>query len=282
MTQERPELNYYIKDYCKRMSKGKMRTYDQQENLPWQLEWIWHVHRLHSLAYLNDYCDKQDKLKKSKNLFSSNNTNLQFIPSIDLRSAVIRQKDFNRSIPKNNEQLYSNLISSKMKSLKHLNLNFEICEWEHNMYNHEDYVDLNYKELSIRKNSLNSLETIIIGYIPKGNRDYSTTRISFYSLIDKLLPCLPKLKNLIINSIYLDESDYQYYQHKKSSIEGKKSVIPSNLKVIKIWTDMTQYKEEKKKLKKLLRNYFMNDSSSDTTTIKIFTINNKNVLKEKF
>ncbi|CAF1363324.1 unnamed protein product [Rotaria sordida] len=123
MTQERPELNYYIKDYCKRMSKGKMRTYDQQENLPWQLEWIWHVHRLHSLAYLNDCnkqlsdelvdkkcpkliidCDKQDKLKKSKNLFSSNNTNLQFIPSIDLRSAVIRQKDFNRSIPKNNER----------------------------------------------------------------------------------------------------------------------------------------------------------------------------------
>ncbi|CAF1278496.1 unnamed protein product [Rotaria sp. Silwood1] len=44
MTQEEPELNYYIKDYCKRMSKGKMRTYDQQENLPWQLERIWHVH----------------------------------------------------------------------------------------------------------------------------------------------------------------------------------------------------------------------------------------------
>ncbi|CAF5084424.1 unnamed protein product, partial [Rotaria sp. Silwood1] len=110
MSQEGPELNYYINDYCKRMSKGKMRTYDQQENLPWQLEWICHVHRLHPLAYLNDCnkqlsdelvdkkcpkliidCDKQDELKKSKNPFSSNNTNLQFIPSIDLRSAVIRQ-----------------------------------------------------------------------------------------------------------------------------------------------------------------------------------------------
>ncbi|CAF1226836.1 unnamed protein product [Rotaria sordida] len=231
----------------------------------------------------------KDKFSKLKSLTLNNIklatlSNIIFDKTIKLYKTLERlslMKDINVEACEI-EELCSNLISSKMKSLKYLNLNFEICEWEHNMYNHEDYVDLNYKELSIRKNSLNSLETIIIGYIPKANRDYSTTRISFYSLIDKLLPCLPKLKNLIINSIYLDESDYQYYQHKKSSIEGKKSVIPSNLKVIKIWTDVTQFKEEKKKLKKLLRNYFMNDSSLDTTTIKIFTINNKNVLKEKF
>ncbi|CAF3834414.1 unnamed protein product [Rotaria sp. Silwood1] len=82
MTQEEPELNYYIKDYCKRMNE----LVDKK------------------CPKLIIDCDKQDKLKKSKNPFSSNYTNLQFIPSIDLRSAVIRQKDFNRSIPKNNER----------------------------------------------------------------------------------------------------------------------------------------------------------------------------------
>ena len=52
-----------------------------------------------------------------------------------------------------------------MKSLKYLTLNFEIyeCECEHDMYKPEDYVNLNFEELSITKNSLNNLETIIIG-----------------------------------------------------------------------------------------------------------------------
>ncbi|CAF4069747.1 unnamed protein product [Rotaria sordida] len=114
------------------------------------------------------------------------------------------------------QELCNNLISSKMKSLKYLNLNFEIyeCECEHDVYEPKDYVDLNFEELSIRENSLNNLKTIIIGYIPKNDRDFATTRISFYSLAEKLLPCLPKLKNLIINSVYLDLYDYQYYKRK--------------------------------------------------------------------
>ncbi|CAF1335112.1 unnamed protein product [Rotaria sordida] len=180
------------------------------------------------------------------------------------------------------QELCNNLISSKMKSLKYLNLNFEIyeCECEHDVYEPKDYVDLNFEELSIRENSLNNLKTIIIGYIPKNDRDFATTRISFYSLAEKLLPCLPKLKNLIINSVYLDLYDYQYYKRKTSSIEEKKFVISSNLKLIKIWIIVNKYKkDDNKKLQKMLRNYFLNNNS---TTIKIFTINNKNVLRKKF
>jgi hypothetical protein len=40
------------------MVKGRLRTEKQQSKLPWQIEWIWHVHRLHPLEYLND-CTKQ-------------------------------------------------------------------------------------------------------------------------------------------------------------------------------------------------------------------------------
>ncbi|CAF1222446.1 unnamed protein product [Rotaria sp. Silwood1] len=129
------------------------------------------------------------------------------------------------------EELCNNLISSKMKSLKYLNLNFEIheCECEHDVYKREDYVDLNFEELSIRKNSLNNLETVIIGYIPKNDCDFSTTRISFYSLAEKLLPCLPKLKNLIINSVYLDSYDDQYYQRKRMRVKIMENANPASM-----------------------------------------------------
>lgn len=40
-------LNSFIEDYCKRMSQQQMKTKYQQRRLPWQIEWIWHVHRLH-------------------------------------------------------------------------------------------------------------------------------------------------------------------------------------------------------------------------------------------
>ncbi len=31
-----------------------MSTKKQQLKLPWQIEWIWHVHRLHPIAYDKD------------------------------------------------------------------------------------------------------------------------------------------------------------------------------------------------------------------------------------
>ena len=110
MTTEGPVLNYYIRDYCKRMAKQEMRTKEQQLKLPWQIEWIWHVHRLHPLAYLNDcknqlegglvhkkvrkFINKSNKKEKAKRSFSLILSHLLFVPSIDLKKAVIRQKDF--------------------------------------------------------------------------------------------------------------------------------------------------------------------------------------------
>ena len=54
MMQEGPMLDYFIKDYCKRMAQQEMTAKREQLKLPWQIEWIWHVHRLHPLAYEKD------------------------------------------------------------------------------------------------------------------------------------------------------------------------------------------------------------------------------------
>ncbi|CAF1127650.1 unnamed protein product [Rotaria sp. Silwood1] len=93
------------------MARHEINTKHQQIKLPIETEWIWHVHRLHPLSYYND-CTKQlsdgklvDKKvrqllhsygnkRHSKVYFSSINSRLLFIPSIDLRKAVIRQRDF--------------------------------------------------------------------------------------------------------------------------------------------------------------------------------------------
>jgi hypothetical protein len=45
MQEER--LNRFIEEYCRRMSQQEMTTKHQQRRLPWRIEWIWHVHRLH-------------------------------------------------------------------------------------------------------------------------------------------------------------------------------------------------------------------------------------------
>jgi hypothetical protein len=111
MTKEGTILNNCINDYCRRMAQGKMRTTAEQSKLPWQIEWIWHVHRLHPLHYLNDcykqisggvvdkqahtLLEKHKKTNKSMMIFSSNNmSDSLFYPSIDLTSAIIRQNDF--------------------------------------------------------------------------------------------------------------------------------------------------------------------------------------------
>ncbi|CAF1256041.1 unnamed protein product [Adineta steineri] len=117
MTEQGVELDYFIQDYCKRMAQQEMISKKQQLKLPWQIEWIWHVHRLHPIAYFND-CTKQlqggnlvDKLaynliekryKKhdSKTVFTSIKNDSSFVPSIDLTQAVIRQRYFLQNFQK--------------------------------------------------------------------------------------------------------------------------------------------------------------------------------------
>ncbi|CAF3427001.1 unnamed protein product, partial [Rotaria socialis] len=111
LTEEGPLLNQFIKDYCNRMAGRKMETIRQQMNLPLEIEWIWHVHRLHPIAYYND-CTKQlsdgqvlDKkicqvLKNfqfendSISRVSSMDSHSSFVPSTDLAKAAIRQRGF--------------------------------------------------------------------------------------------------------------------------------------------------------------------------------------------
>ncbi len=64
---------------------------------------------------------------------------------------------------------------------------------------------------------------------------------------------------------------------------GINSIIPLNLKLIQIWTDRYKYQqdEEKRKTREFLENFFLNNNASETTTIKIFRIDNQNVLETK-
>jgi len=106
MRKEGPLLDSFIQDYCQRMVRGEMKTADQQLILPWEIEWIWHVHRLHPLEYLND-CRNQladglvDKkaIRLTHNDMKKNKSKktvllMNDFSSIDLRSAVIRQNNF--------------------------------------------------------------------------------------------------------------------------------------------------------------------------------------------
>jgi len=61
---------------------------------------------------------------------------------------------------------------------------------------------------------------------------------------------------------------------------GMNSNIPLNLKLIKIWTDPFQYKQDdRKKVREFLQNFFTNNNSTQTTNIKIVHIDNENVLE---
>ncbi|UJR18954.1 hypothetical protein I4U23_022083 [Adineta vaga] len=103
------------------------------------------------------------------------------------------------------QKLCNNLISSQMKSLIYLYLNFEPYQCGcHNCRNSFlGDIHLDFEELSKRGESLSQLETLIIGELCDDD-DYimSTPTLGYYSLIIDLLPCLPKLKNLFINSIH--------------------------------------------------------------------------------
>ncbi|CAF1068418.1 unnamed protein product [Rotaria sp. Silwood1] len=112
------------------------------------------------------------------------------------------------------ERLCSSLISSKMKLLKYFMLNFErswsVCEC--NLYMRSNYLDLEFTELVEGEKSFSHLETIIIGSM-SDDCYLSETTICFHILIEHLLPCLPKLKNLIIDSIHFETFyDRQKYQ----------------------------------------------------------------------
>ncbi|CAF2896828.1 unnamed protein product [Rotaria sp. Silwood2] len=93
------------------MARQEIVAKHKQRRLPWQINWIWHVHRLHPMAYNND-CTKQllngelvDKTYRrlrikelrryhSVNLFESIRNPPTFVPSIDLTKAVVHQRDF--------------------------------------------------------------------------------------------------------------------------------------------------------------------------------------------
>jgi hypothetical protein len=98
------------------MIDGEMKTEKQQSRLPWQTDWIWHVHRLHPIHYLND-CRKQlrDGLVQKKTVrliqihleneilkreLSSPKSYFLFHPSLDLRKAVVQQNEFLKNFQK--------------------------------------------------------------------------------------------------------------------------------------------------------------------------------------
>ncbi|CAF3092897.1 unnamed protein product, partial [Rotaria sp. Silwood2] len=101
MTQDRKLLNQYIDEYCQKMAREEMVTDDQRSQLSWEILWIWHVHRLHPLAYYND-CTSQlpngqlvdPKVQYVLSDASTHRPHPSFIPSVNLVEAVIRQRTF--------------------------------------------------------------------------------------------------------------------------------------------------------------------------------------------
>ncbi|CAF1274545.1 unnamed protein product [Rotaria magnacalcarata] len=111
MIEKGDKLNYFIKDYCHRMSNNQMMSKYRQSELPWEIDWIWHVHRLHPINYYND-CIKQipnnifiDKRIQKLTIdeyhkfdYSNSekriNNQITFVPSFDLGKAVLSQRDF--------------------------------------------------------------------------------------------------------------------------------------------------------------------------------------------
>ncbi|CAF1137414.1 unnamed protein product [Rotaria sordida] len=149
LSQEGPVLDHFINDYCNRMAQQNMKNKHQQLKLPLEIEWIWHVHRLHPLIYHND-CTTQlpgrklvDKkvrkvVRKHENKhnanisFSSINSYLTFVPSINLRKAIIRQRDFLEKF----QEHY--LYSFDLKKMNH-------SDFEHLVQNYVSFIKLAQK-----------------------------------------------------------------------------------------------------------------------------------------
>jgi len=144
MTKEGPMLDFFIRDYCQRMIDGEMKTEEQQSRIPWQTDWIWHIHRLHPLHYLND-CKKQlrDGIVQKKTInfiqnhlekenfktnFSSPKSYFLFDPFVDLRKAIIQQNEFLKKFQKHrfysydfqqvNELQFQNLVQDYVSFVK--------------------------------------------------------------------------------------------------------------------------------------------------------------------
>ncbi|CAF2721641.1 unnamed protein product [Rotaria sp. Silwood2] len=103
------------------------------------------------------------------------------------------------------------------------------------------------------------------------NYTISAPTLCFYSLITDLLPCLPKLKKLIINSIHFI-GYYDRRQYTASSTTTTNLILPLNLKMIKIWIDNVDGDDDEEENKNLARNFFINNNLSKTAIIKIFNI----------
>jgi hypothetical protein len=143
VTQKGKILNDAIDYYCQRMSKREINTEHEQRSLPWQVEWIWHVHRLHPVAYRND-CMRQfsggvliDKLIKNldgvdvdlSDALTPIKNNLLFVPSIDLTEAVLRQRDFLDKFEKH--VLYSSDVSE-----------INVSKFQHMIQNYVSFIKL--------------------------------------------------------------------------------------------------------------------------------------------
>ncbi|CAF4198969.1 unnamed protein product, partial [Rotaria sordida] len=141
--------------------------------------------KLKSLSLSKMYVGTIDRL-----IFNETTKLYQSLERLSLLDKI--REDRERSF--NIDRLFKNLISSKMKSLKYLKLNY-------------------FHALEKREKSLSHLETIIIGNISDNYNTKARANIFFYTLIEDLLPCLPKLKNLIINSICFEDF-FQRQRHK--------------------------------------------------------------------
>ncbi|CAF3315720.1 unnamed protein product [Rotaria socialis] len=193
-------------------------------------------HELNLILYDDLFEDRFSKLK-SFTLSNINATTIYFIifdESIKLYQRLERLALLERISDESYweiERLCNNLISPKMKSLKYLHLNFkwQLCTCGHCSYEHDTYVYLYFYELKERKIS-SHLETLIIGNISNEYYTTTTTTICFHALIEDLLPWLPELKTLIVNSINFEEYDYRQ-KSKEPSTTTTNSILPLNLKI---------------------------------------------------
>ncbi|UJR12221.1 hypothetical protein I4U23_016398 [Adineta vaga] len=152
------------------------------------------------------------------------------------------------------------------------------CGCSHGDHHGTQDVEFEFDYLPEEEKSLSNLETLIIGNIPDENRTWTSTQISFHVLTKELLPRLPKLNKLMINAVHFDQNRSLQLIGMHQSTTHNDADIRLNLKTIKIWTRTDRRKgyADERSLK-LLKKFFLNINSSDTT-IQTFCINNETVL----
>ncbi|CAF1131750.1 unnamed protein product [Adineta steineri] len=166
------------------------------------------------------------------------------------------------------QKLCNNLISSKMKSLIYLHINFDPYEYHDDTPSPLDDIYLEFEELSKRGESLSQLETLIIGELCDDNDHImSAPTIRFCSLITNLLPCVPRLETLFINSIHF----MPYYNDLTKIERTTHLMIPSNLRKVTIWIDRFDGDNIEKNIN-IVRQFFINNNLLKMTSIKIFSI----------